>query len=41
MSIFGKAKEEQTKKEGEPERQNPTPSNQPLTVCFDESCREK
>ena len=36
-----KAKEERAKNNGEPERQNPTPSNQPQTVCFDESCREK
>ena len=31
-----KAKEERATK-----RQNPSPSNQPQTVCFDESCREK
>ena len=36
-----KAKEERAKNNGEPERQNPAPSNQPQTVCFDESCREK
>ena len=36
-----KAKEERAKNNGEPEHQNPTPSNQPQTVCFDESCREK
>src|SRR5262245_20144041 len=35
-----KAKEERAKNNGRPER-NPTPSNQPQTVCFDESCREK